>query len=197
MEQTKNEKAFFYVFPTLRVEDDMQILFADVEVRKITTNSRRDFLRVHIFSRHLIQKAQILKMERQIKEQLFSSVPVAVHIEEEYALSGQYTPEALMKEYKESIVLELKERSVLASNMFARADIHYEDGNVICLELLDTLVSEGRKEEILEFLEKIFAERFASVQISVSHTASPKEKGRSPMMNRECSMKSMRFLSGA
>ena len=59
-------------------------------------------------------------MERRIKEQLFSRVPVDVHIEEEYALSGQYTPEALMREYRESIMLELKDDSVLASNMFAR-----------------------------------------------------------------------------
>ena len=160
MEKTRNDKSFFYVFPTLKVEDDIQILFADVEVKKITTNSRRDFLHVHIFSRHLIQKKQIWQMERRIKDQLFGNVRVEVSIEEEYALSGQYTPEALMNEYRESIILELKEQSVLASSMFSRAKIHFEDGNVICLELLDTIVSEGRKEEILNLLEKIYGERF-------------------------------------
>ena len=160
LEKTRNDKTFFYVFPTLKVEDDIQILFADVEVKKITTNSRRDFLHVHIFSRHLIQKKQIWQMERRIKDQLFGNVRVDVRIEEEYALSGQYTPEALMNEYRDSIVLELKEQSVLASSMFSQAQIHYEEGNVICLELLDTIVSEGRKEEILTLLEKIFKDRF-------------------------------------
>ena len=160
MEKTRNDKAFFYVFPTLKVEDDIQILFADVEVKKITTNSRRDFLHVHIFSRHLIQKKQIWQMERRIKDQLFSNVRVDVRIEEEYALSGQYTPEALMNEYRESIILELKEQSVLASSMFSQAQIHFEEGNVICLELLDTIVSEGRREEILSLLENIYRDRF-------------------------------------
>ena len=160
MEKTRNDKSFFYVFPTLKVEEDIQILFADVEVKKITTNSRRDFLHVHIFSRHLIQKKQIWQMERRIKDQLFGNVRVEVRIEEEYALSGQYTPEALMNEYRESIILELKEQSVLASSMFSQAKIHFENGNVICLELLDTIVSEGRKEEILNLLEKIYGERF-------------------------------------
>ena len=160
MEKTRNDKAFFYVFPTLKVEEDIQILFADVEVKKITTNSRRDFLHVHIFSRHLIQKKQIWQMERRIKDQLFGNVRVEVRIEEEYALSGQYTPEALMNEYRESIILELKEQSVLASSMFSQAQIRFEEGNVICLELLDTIVSEGRKEEILNLLEKIYKERF-------------------------------------
>ena len=160
MEKTRNDKTFFYVFPTLKVEEDIQILFADVEVKKITTNSRRDFLHVHIFSRHLIQKKQIRQMERRIKDQLFGNVRVEVRIEEEYALSGQYTPEALMNEYRESIILELKEQSVLASSMFSQAQIRFEEGNVICLELLDTIVSEGRKEEILDLLDKIYKERF-------------------------------------
>ena len=160
MEKTRNDKSFFYVFPTLKVEEDIQILFTDVEVQKITTNSRRDFLHVYIYSRHLIQKRQIRQMEQRIKDQLFSKVPVDVQIEEEYALSGQYTPEALLREYRDSIILELKERSILASNMFAQANLHYEEGNVVCVELLDSIVSEGRKEEILAFLENLFARRF-------------------------------------
>ena len=59
MEQVKNDKVFFHVFPTLKAEDDVQILFADVEVKKITTNSRRDFLHVHIFSSHLDRKSVV------------------------------------------------------------------------------------------------------------------------------------------
>ena len=98
MEQVKNDRIFFQVFPTLKVEEDTRILFSDVEVRKITANSRRDFLHVYIYSRHLIQKKQIRQMEQRIKEQLFGRSPVDVGIEEEYALSGQYTPEALMEE---------------------------------------------------------------------------------------------------
>lgn len=41
MEQIKNEKTFFHVFPTLKVEEEFKVLFADVEVKKITTNSGR------------------------------------------------------------------------------------------------------------------------------------------------------------
>ena len=105
MGQTRSDKIFFHVFPTLKVEDDIQILFEDVEVRKITTNSHRDFLRVHIFSRHLIQKKQILQMEQRIKEQLFAKTAVNVEIIEEYVpfrtvyagdayggISGEYSP---------------------------------------------------------------------------------------------------------
>ena len=73
MEKTRDDKIFFHVFPTLRVEEDVQILFEDVEVKKITTNTSRDFLRVHIFSRHLIQKKQIRQMEQRIRTALCES----------------------------------------------------------------------------------------------------------------------------
>ena len=72
-----------------------------------------------------------------------------MEIMEKYALSGQYTPDVLLREYRDSMILELKETSVLASSMFSHAQIHLGDGGIICLELLDTIVSEGRREEIL------------------------------------------------
>ena len=160
MEQVAEKKIFFNVFPTLKAEEDIRILFADVEVQKITTNSSRDFLRVHILSRHLIQKKQIRQMERRIEEQLFSGTHINVEIIEKYALSGQYTPAALLHEYRDSMIEELKETSILASSMFAHAQIRCGDDGVICLELLDTIVSEGRREEILHYLEKVFHQRF-------------------------------------
>ena len=49
-------KKFFEVFPTLKVKDDMRLLLQDVEVSKVTTNSNRDFVRIHIESAHLLQQ---------------------------------------------------------------------------------------------------------------------------------------------
>ena len=172
MEQVAEKKIFFNVFPTLKVEEDIQILFADVEVQKITTNSSRDFLHVHIFSRHLIQKKQIWLMEQRIEEQLFSGTHINVKIMEKYALSGQYTPAALLQEYRDSMILELKETSVLAASMFSHAQIHPGEDGIICLELLDTIVSEGRREEILHYMEQVFCQRF---QMDVSFNISYRE----------------------
>ena len=160
LEQVSNAKVFFDVFPTLKTEKDIQELFTDVQVKKITTNSSREFLHVHIFSQHLIQKRYIRKMEAHIKKQLFGKTPVDIKIEEDYRLSEQYTPEALMVEYHDSIVLELKEISVLAASMFEQADIHFESTSVMRLELLNTIVSEGRKAEIVTLLDEIFNKRF-------------------------------------
>ena len=179
MEQIGNAKAFFEVFPTLKVEESIQRLFADVEVRKITTNATRDFLHVYIFSRHVIQKKVIWQMEQKIKEQLFATVMVNIRLEEQYALSEQYTPEELMSEYRDSIMLELKQYSVLAASMFEHARITFEEKNICCLELIDTIVSEGKREYIVELLNDIFHKRFGiPVEIRVAYREKAESKTR-------------------
>ena len=197
MEQIKNEKTFFHVFPTLKVEEEFKVLFADVEVKKITTNSGRDFLHVHLKSHHLIPKKKIWQMEQRIKEQLFGTSSVKLQILEEYELSELYTPEAVMEEYKESLILELKEISVLAVNMFSQAEVNYEEGNVVRLELLDTIVSEGRKEEIMNLLDDVFRNRFhMNVDIRVTYKEN-EGQGSREYESRGFSRKLMQSLNGA
>ena len=41
-------KPFFEVFPTLKVDDELRRMFEGVEVSKVTTNSDRDFIKVHL-----------------------------------------------------------------------------------------------------------------------------------------------------
>ncbi len=160
LEQVKNEKTFFEVFPTLRADGELKMLFQDVEVKKITTNSTREFLHIHMVSHHLIPKKVIWKMEQSIKEQLFGTASVAIQIEEFYVLSELYTLETLLAEYKESLVLELEKKSVLAASMFEQAELHFEGEKIVCVELLDSIVSEGKKEYIVTLLEEVLSRRF-------------------------------------
>ena len=81
------------------------MMFTGVEVMKVTTNSARDFIGVRIFSRDLIQKKSIYDMEAMLKEQLFSMTRIQVQILEDYELTQQYTPENLMNESYDSILL--------------------------------------------------------------------------------------------
>ncbi len=179
MEQVKNSKAFFEVFPTLKAETEIEFLFKDVEVKKITTNSSRDFLHIHILSHHLLQKKVIWKMEMMIKEQLFGTAPVAIKIEEFYVLSELYTPETLLAEYRESLILELEQKSVLAANMFEQAQMKFEGEKIVCLELLDTIVSEGKKEYIVALLEDVLKNRFAmDVEIRVIYRKQEENQNR-------------------
>jgi len=163
-------KQFFDVFPTLKVNSDCKVLFENVEVTKVTTNSDRDYLHVHLFSTHLLAKSWIYKMETMIKEQLFGRNRIRIRIYEDYQLSGQYTPENLMNEYRESILLELKERSVVEHNMFLNAKYHFENENHLYLKLDDTIVAQGKQDSIVGLLNEVFEERcHVPIQIHVEY----------------------------
>ena len=111
-------KSFFEVFPTLQMEGEMQSLLSEVEVTKVATNRNRDLLYVYLLSNHLIPKKKIYVMEKEIKKQLFPTKAMTIKIAEKFALSSQYTPKNLMDVYKDSILLEIKNYSLLLYNLF-------------------------------------------------------------------------------
>ena len=168
-------KLFFEVFPTLKVNEEMKMLLGEVEVTKVASNSARDFIRVHIFSRHLIKKRRIYELERMIKEQLFGRVPVRIEVREDYQLSAQYTPENLMREYYDSLLLEAEQKSVVERNMLQTSRYSFEDGNIMCLTLQDTVVAQGKKDSVVELLTSVFNDRFhVPVEVQVVYEK-PKE----------------------
>ena len=167
-------KDFFEVFPTLNLPEDVRFLLKDVRVTKVATNSTRDFIRIYLFSTHLLQKKKIYELEYSIKHQLFDRSSIQVEILESYQLSGQYTQENLMNEYYESILLELEQRSAVERSMFEHADCEFEDG-VLNLKLQNSIVAEGKKDSIVNLLLEVFNNRF-HVPLSVKVGYLPPKK---------------------
>ena len=153
-------KKFFEVFPTLKVNEELELLFHGVDVCKVATNKRRDYIRVQIRSGHLIRKFRIYELEELLKEQLFGRARIQIRVEEEFSLSAQYTPENIMSEYYESFLEELDRISVVERNMLQNADISFSDGNILCLKLEDSIVAQGKKESLCAYLEEVYRERF-------------------------------------
>ena len=169
-------KTFFEVFPTLQVNEQTRTLLEEVEVTKVATNADRTYLHIHIQSNHLIPKRVIVQTEAAVKEQLFTSQRIQIRMLESYQLSEQYTAENLMREYRESILWELRERSVVAYNMFANAIYHF-DGGILHLEMEDSVVAEQKTKEILDFLEEVFVVRCGvRLQTEVTYRQSKKSK---------------------
>ncbi len=170
-------KRFFEVFPTLKVNQEISTLFADVQVTKVATNADRSYLHVHFLSTHLISKKYIYAVEEAIKEQLFATSLIRIAFVETYQLSGQYTPENLMREYRESILLELKQRSIVEHNMFAKAKVHFENDNILCLEFEDTIVAQGKAEAILALIKDVYQVRCnIPIDIRVKYHKAEKSK---------------------
>ena len=168
-------KTFFEVFPTLKMDDELRLQFEGVEVEKVATNSRRDYLNIHIFSRHLIQKRYIYAVENAVKEQLFAKNMISIAVMESYELSEQYTPENLMREYYDSLLLEVCRKSRVECNMLKTASYSFENGNILCLQLLDTVVVQGKKDSLVQTIQTVFEERFhVPIEMRVAYEK-PKE----------------------
>ena len=170
-------KLFFDVFPTLKMPEEFKALLEDVHVEKVATNSMRTFIRVYLSSTHLILKHRIYETEQLIKMQLFSQSRIQVEIRESFELSGQYTPENIMQEYYESFLEELNRRSVVERSMFQNAKYAFEDENILCLQLTDTIVAQGKKESLALYLQEVYAGRFARpIEVRVMYKKAEESK---------------------
>ncbi len=152
-------KAFFEVFPELKLGEETSGLLAQTTVARVTMTPRRDLLRVYLESEKLIQKSTIYETEQAIADQLFSSLPVAVRIIEKFHLSGQYTASNLYPLYEESILLELKTYSSFLYNLFRVAKKEFLTEDTLRLTMEENVITAEKEEELFSILEKIFCER--------------------------------------
>ena len=152
-------KLFFEVFPTLKITGEMSALLKETEITKVASNSAQNALRIYLESTRLIPKPEIYHIEQEIRQQLFPHKEVAVKIIEKFNLSSQYTPEKLMAVYRESILEEIRNYSVLLYNLMRCSKMEFDREDHMILILEDTIVATERSNELIDILEKIICER--------------------------------------
>ncbi len=168
-------KTFLEVFPTLVVEQGLRSLLEKAEVTKISANHDKSHIRIYLHAERLIPKKTIWYLEKEIKNQLFPSKDIIIKIFESFKLSEQYTAQSLMQEYKESMLDELNEYSVLVYNLFRTAEMNFETPSKMVLTLENTIIAKTRGEEIVEFLEKVICERCGLDLAIIVEYREPKE----------------------
>ncbi|WP_099468837.1 PolC-type DNA polymerase III [Konateibacter massiliensis] len=172
-------KLFFEAFTNLELDNGLKSLMEEVEISKISSNSKKDFIRIYLNSKRLIEKKDIFGIERQIKSQLFPNVEMTIKILETFQLSEQYTPSKLMNAYRGSILNELKEYSMLEYNLFNMAKYEFIDEKILKLKLEDSVVARSKTDELVRVLDKIFNERCGfKIQIDVEYEEPKASKAR-------------------
>ena len=136
-------KKFFDVFPSLQVDDKVKQLLEETIVERVSSTKKKDFLRIYLVSDRLIEKEYIWKAEKGI-EKMLASFQVQARIYERYHLSSQYNPEKLMKAYRNSILLELREYSPVEYNLFKNGDISYPSEDKIVLTVEESVPCFGK-----------------------------------------------------
>lgn len=153
-------KPFFSVFPDLKVSDDVRSLFEDANIREIILKKKENTLKISFQCDHLISRVDTWRMERTIREQLFSKRFVKIRFQESYHLSEQYNLKYLMEHYMKSFLFELKGKGEVIFNVVRKGDYRIED-DVITFYFEDTFVNRNKAPEIKEFFEMILKERFS------------------------------------
>lgn len=152
-------KRFLEVFSNLHITEELRELLNLVEVEKVTSTRDRSSIRVYLLSPRLIHKQNIYGLEKGIKEQLFPSKQLSVKIIERFRLSEQYTPQKLLKAYRDSLLMELKNYSIIEYNMFRKAEYQFPERDLLKMTVEDTIVTHEKAGELKRVLEKIFFER--------------------------------------
>lgn len=127
-------------FEGLTVPNDLAVLLEQVSVEKVLVYKVGAAIEIYIQSHHLLTYEQIKILQTQIETERFAKTPYTVTIRQHYQLSEQYTPENLVKLYRDSLIAELKETSMAAGSLLEQAEWSVE-GEELTLTGEDNLVA--------------------------------------------------------
>ena len=152
-------KDFLDVFPGLHMTEQMQELLSLVGVERVSMPRDRSSLRIYLNSPRLIHKKNIWDLERGIREQLFPGKQIQIRIFERFCLSEQYTPEKLLKVYRDSLLMELKNYNIIEYSIFRKAECTFPRPDLLHMTVENTMVNREKAGELKRVLEKVFHER--------------------------------------
>ena len=153
-----DSQPFEEVFPTLVLDEKITELMRYVNVNRIVMNQEGSRLRVYITSDNWLKKSHIYKIEEAIASQIFGEGRVEVKIIERFHLSSSYTPKLFYETYRNSMLRELKTVSPLLHQTFLHASLEFKPG-IVHATIPIACLSEKRRQELSDYLTKIFCER--------------------------------------
>ncbi len=165
---------FFEAFDQLSADQELQKLYAEVDVLKVLASKQTKNMYVCMKSSRLINRQNIRRMEELLNRQLFLHTGSKAVLKPQFELSAQYTLAKLYPIYKDSILEELKEQSVVTYHIFRDAQIEIEDLRMT-IRVTDSCVVKDKMTKLKDYLETMFQERFDyTVQILLDYIE-PKE----------------------
>ena len=153
----ENMKTLQETMPDLRTVSFITDNADRIYIEKMTMTRSRDRMRIYLHAPFLIQKKDIYAMEAAVKKQYFRLKPVTVEVRERFYLNDM-TPQTAYLAYRESMLLELKTKSLFAYNLFRGAEPEFT-GSALMLKLPDSLLASTRGEELADYLRSVFCER--------------------------------------
>ena len=169
------DKGVLDTFEGLNLTDRQKKIFADVIVKRVVLSKQEGIVTVYLTCSHVIAYREIMLLRNAIASKL-ECTGVKVEIKEEFALSDAYSPTIFWEEYKDSILLLLKEKNVLLFNMVYRGKVEMEE-NSFLLQCEKDMLFQAREQEFCDTVAQIFREKAGYlVSVSVDFTLEVEQK---------------------
>lgn len=168
---------FFETFDQLSADQEMKKLYGETDVVRLLASKQNRTICICIKSPRIISRQNIRKMEELLNRQIFLHTGNKAVIKPQFVLPQQYSLAKLFPIYKDSILEELKEESVVEYMILSGAETNIEDMN-LTIRVTDSCVAREKATKIKDFLETIFRERFQyEIRVLIEYLA-PKEETR-------------------
>ena len=105
-------------------------------------------------SRSFAERTAFQALAEELKEQLFGKRKVLVEIRERFQLGGDFTPEQLFCAYRESLLAELKSRSLIAARILENGAVRFPSPEVLCCEVEDMPLNRRVLPDLKRYLEE-------------------------------------------
>ncbi len=168
---------FFKAFDQVKADQELQALYGEVDVSKVVASKNSNRIFICIRSNRLISRSNIKKMEELLNRQLFFHTGNRVFIKPHFELSAQYTLVNLYQIYRDSILEELMDDSVVTYHILSKAEVEIED-MVMHIRVTDSCVVKEKTLKLKDYLETMFQERFDYNVLVNFEYLEPKEKAR-------------------
>jgi len=155
------------VFPNLELPEELRAFFAEAKVTQLTMKRKEKRFRVYVTFPTWIKKEHIYRFEQELKSQVFCVKDAEVTVVERFRLSAQYTPENFYAAYRESMLLETREKSPLIGQFFSQTRITFPDAFTVRATVPENILFNEVPDLIKKYIEKVFMLRagFSGIDI--------------------------------
>ncbi len=172
-------KGLFEAFPTLRLNEILRKLLEEVVVTRVAASRSRSSLRIYIESPRILEKQDVLSLERAIGEQLFAKSPIKVQVIERFRLQTPYSLDRLWKEYRGSILYELQQEAPLEAQILEDSSVLVTEDNLFTVTVEESRLFRLAEKSLRERLTDIFSQRCAmEVRIKIVYCKKEQEGGK-------------------
>lgn len=147
-------KAFSEVFPHFQATAAEQALVACLLVERVVVSDDMARLTVYVVSRSFAERAAFRALAEEMREQLFGKRNIQVEVRERFQLGGDFTAEQLFRAYQDSLLEELRGRSLLAARILERGKVRFPSPNVLLCDVEDMSLNRSVMQDLRRYLEE-------------------------------------------